>query len=436
MDSGTGTKEIVAPSAGVHVILPNYFSPTNMGLLDPSTSDGRVIFFLPWQGGVIAGTTDSPTTVDPNPIPSDNDINWILKEVAGYLSPDIKVRRGDVQAAWSGIRPLVRDPAAKNTAALVRTHMINVSESGLLTIAGGKWTTYRAMAEETIDKAIQVFDLKPLGPSLTLHTPLLGSMNWSKSMFIKLIQHFGLETEVAKHLSDSYGDRAWAVAAVASNTGSRWPIYGTRIASGYPYIEAEIRYACQNEFACTAVDAIARRTRLSFLNAAACLESLPRIIEIMAGELGWDSGRQAKEMKDASDFLLTMGLSIKERLLFPPREEVSTTGETRFLKRTFFTSAEIGDYKMIFTSLNLQNKPDTPAAQLQKAFGRLGTMMSDEEIESIKKHMLEAGSVDFPQFLEILANVKDMRAQDKFARKVAGYKEREQFPTERSGGGV
>jgi glycerol-3-phosphate dehydrogenase len=196
MDSGITTKEIVAPSAGVHVILPNYFSPRNMGLLDPNTSDGRVIFFLPWQGGTIAGTTDSPTTVDANPLPSDTDINWILKEVASYLSPDIKVRRGDVQAAWSGIRPLVRDPAAKNTESLVRNHMINVSDSGLLTIAGGKWTTYRAMAEETVDKAIEVFGLVPTGPCVTTKTLLLGSHHWSKSMFIKLIQHFGLETEV------------------------------------------------------------------------------------------------------------------------------------------------------------------------------------------------------------------------------------------------
>jgi glycerol-3-phosphate dehydrogenase len=166
------TKEIVAPSAGVHIILPNYFSPRHMGLLDPQTSDGRVIFFLPWQGNTIAGTTgitnhsllifftfllDSPTSVSANPIPSETDIQWILKEVKNYLDPAIKVRRGDVLAAWSGIRPLVRDPAAKNTAALVRNHMINVSESGLLTIAGGKWTTYRSMAKETIDKAIESF---------------------------------------------------------------------------------------------------------------------------------------------------------------------------------------------------------------------------------------------------------------------------------------
>jgi glycerol-3-phosphate dehydrogenase len=112
-----------------------------MGLLDPATSDGRVIFFLPWQGNVIAGTTDSPTTVQQNPIPTEEEIQWILDEVRNYLSPDIKVRRGDVLSAWSGIRPLVRDPAAKNTQSLVRNHMINVSAGGLLTIAGGKWTT-------------------------------------------------------------------------------------------------------------------------------------------------------------------------------------------------------------------------------------------------------------------------------------------------------
>ena len=128
-----------------------------MGLLDPSTSDGRVIFFLPWEGNTIAGTTDTPTTVTHNPVPTEKEINWILEEVANYLHPDIKVRRGDVLAAWSGIRPLVRDPNSQSTQAIVRNHMIHHSESGLLTIAGGKWTTYRSMAEETIDKACQVF---------------------------------------------------------------------------------------------------------------------------------------------------------------------------------------------------------------------------------------------------------------------------------------
>ena len=153
-------KDIVAPSSGVHVILPGYYSPQKMGLIDPKTSDGRVIFFLPWQGNTIAGTTDSPTEISQNPVAKEEEIDWILSEIRHYLSPDINVRRGDVLAAWSGIRPLVKDPNAKNTESLVRNHLINVSPSGLLTCAGGKWTTYRQMAEEAVDEAIKTFSLQ------------------------------------------------------------------------------------------------------------------------------------------------------------------------------------------------------------------------------------------------------------------------------------
>ena len=161
-----------------------------MGLLDPSTSDGRVIFFLPWQGNTIAGTTDSPAPVERNPHASEEDIRWVLEEVRSYLSPDIKVRRGDVLSAWSGLRPLVRNPGAASTEGLVRSHMICVSGSGLLTIAGGKWTTYRAMAEETIDKAVEIFGLqgKVKGGCITESLRLVGSDGWSRNMFIGLIQ--------------------------------------------------------------------------------------------------------------------------------------------------------------------------------------------------------------------------------------------------------
>src|SRR5690606_15649825 len=138
-------------------VLPGYYSPSNMGLIDPSTSDGRVIFFLPWQNNTIAGTTDRATEITRHPHPNEEDINWILSEISGYLAPDINVRRSDVLAAWAGIRPLVKDPKAKKTESLVRNHLITVSPSGLLTCAGGKWTTYRQMAEEAVDEAIRTF---------------------------------------------------------------------------------------------------------------------------------------------------------------------------------------------------------------------------------------------------------------------------------------
>jgi len=304
------TQTIVAPSSGVHVTLPNYYSPQTMGMLDPATSDGRVIFFLPWQGNAIAGTTDSASPVTANPIPKEEEIQWILGEVRNYLSKDIEVRREDVLSAWSGIRPLVRDPDAKNTESLVRNHMINISPSGLLTIAGGKWTTYRAMAAETVDAAIKEYKLEVAAvyPCKTELLKLLGSHGWRKNLYVELIQQYGIETEVAKHLTDTYGDRAWNVCDMADKTGLRWPVHGTRIDPVYPYIDAEVKYACRREYAQTAVDVIARRTRLSFLNSQAALEALPKVIGIMTDELKWDKKRAMKEFEDAKEFLLSMGL--------------------------------------------------------------------------------------------------------------------------------
>jgi len=319
MDDPT-LKDIVSPSSGVHVMLPGYFSPANMGLIDPSTSDGRVIFFLPWQGNTIAGTTDEACDISPNPLPDEKAIEWILNEIRHYIAPDINVRRGDVLAAWSGIRPLVKDPKAKNTESLVRNHLIDVSASGLLTCAGGKWTTYRQMAEECVDTAIEEFGLqtKPFenapsvsgtdvvddgaildGTCQTHNVRLVGAHGFSKTLFIPLIQHFGVETEVAKHLTESYGDRAWAVAALCRPTDRRFPARGERISQLYPFVDGEVRYAVKHEYAQTAVDVLARRTRLAFLSAQAALEALPRVIDIMAQELNWDKRRQDLEWKES-----------------------------------------------------------------------------------------------------------------------------------------
>jgi glycerol-3-phosphate dehydrogenase len=298
-------------------------------LIDPSTSDGRVIFFLPWQGNTIAGTTDAPTEITAHPLASEKEIDWILTEIRRYLAPDINVRRGDVLAAWSGIRPLVRDPKAKNTESLVRSHLVDISESGLLTIAGGKWTTYRQMAEEGVDEAIRQFRLHPGpvrnaprisgsemiedaanldGSCQTHQVKLVGAHGYSKTLFIRLIQHFGVETDVARHLVDSYGDRAWTVAALSSPTDLRFPVRGVRLSPLYPFIDGEVRYAVHHEYAQTAADVLARRTRLAFMNAQAALEALPKVIDIMGQELKWDSKRKELEWRETVPFLASMGL--------------------------------------------------------------------------------------------------------------------------------
>ena len=267
-----------------------------------------------------ARTSPRRTFISRNPLPDEGSITWILDEIRQYLSPEMKVRRGDVLAAWSGIRPLVKDPNARNTESLVRNHLVDISPSGLLTCAGGKWTTYRQMAEDCVDAAIAEFGLQtkavPDAPRVsgteavddgaildgscqTHKVRLVGAHGFSRTLFIPLVQHFGVETDVARHLTESYGDRAWTVAALCTLTDGRFPARGERISRLYPFVDGEIRYAVRHEYAQTAVDVLARRTRLSFLNAQAALEALPKVIDIMTEELGWDRRRQDLEWKDS-----------------------------------------------------------------------------------------------------------------------------------------
>ena len=347
LDSPTA-QEIVAPSSGVHVILPGYFSPADMGLIDPHTSDGRVIFFLPWQGNTIAGTTDAPCNITQNPIAGEEEINWILSEVQNYLAPGISVRRGDVLAAWSGIRPLVRDPKKSKSEGLVRNHLVTTSDSGLITISGGKWTTYRQMAEEAVDEALATFPairtspvtaplvsgVEGFGDSLSLDgscqthaVRLIGAHGFSKTLFINLIQHYGLETDVAKHLTESYGDRAWTVASLCAPTETRFPVRGKRISALYPFVDGEVRYAVRHEYAQNAIDVLARRTRLAFLNAQASLEALPQVIDLMAEELKWSEARKAKEWTEGVTFLGSMGLAKGKMGLTRKQVESGEVGE-------------------------------------------------------------------------------------------------------------
>lgn len=314
-------KEIVAPSSGVHIVLPSFYGPKNMGLLDANTSDGRVIFFLPWQGSIVAGTTDSPASISRNPIPSEEDIEFILTEVNRYFKGNIDIRRQDVLAAWSGIRPLVRDPKAKNTESLVRNHLITVSDSGMITIAGGKWTTYRQMAQETVDKAIKIGGLKPLRPTTQTQTlKLVGAENWTPLEYIHLIQKYSLAPEVAQHLSNNYGTRAYTIAA--SLPGPKEPASathsiveatrGTQLAASYPFLEEEIGYTVKYEYATTSIDFLARRCRLAFLDCRAAYEALPKVIEVMGKELKWSEDRKVKEYDDGVLFLKGMGLQIEK----------------------------------------------------------------------------------------------------------------------------
>ncbi|KAG5918634.1 hypothetical protein E4U42_006791 [Claviceps africana] len=334
-------KEIVAPSSGAHVMLPGALCPKGMGILDAATSDGRVVFVLPWEGVTVAGTTDNACDVEGEPVARQDDVDFILKEVSKLLEPESALSRRDVLATWSGIRPLVRDPKAGNTESLVRSHLITVSPSGLLTCAGGKWTTYRQMAQDAVDEAIKAFDLRPRSVALpdlsgyqlagsitngtckTLSTPVLGSHGYSTALAAQLTELYPtLDHDVAHHLATNYGDRAWAVLSCASSPSSAGARARSlaRISPSFPFIEAELRHAVRSEAACTAADVIARRIRLAFLDVHAALGALPRVIDVLAEELGWTEARKRAEWTATVAFLRSMGL--EEHEMGVSRQEV------------------------------------------------------------------------------------------------------------------
>ncbi len=263
-------------SSGAHVVLPKRFSPPDTGLLIPKTEDGRVLFLLPWHGHTLVGTTDNPADVHDDPRATDDDVAYLLRHIRAYF--EIPVEHADVLSAWSGLRPLVEAPNGDaSTARLSRDHTIIVSDTGLVTIAGGKWTTYRRMAEDTVDIAVKQGGLSSAAPSATADLPLAGAERFDPDGHRLLETEYGLPADVARHLNAAYGGRAHRVAAIAVDG------YGERLAPGHPYLEAEVLYARDYEFACNADDVLHRRTRLAFVDAAAADAARPRV-EALLGE--------------------------------------------------------------------------------------------------------------------------------------------------------
>ena len=249
---------VIAPSQGVHLILDKSFLPGQAAILVPHTDDGRVLFAVPWHDKIIIGTTDTPVsqpTIEPRALPAE--IDFILEQIGRYLQ---KVpTRKDIRSIFAGLRPLVKSSSRK-TAELARDHLILVAGSGLITITGGKWTTYRRMAEDTVNKAIQKADL-PERKCVTENLPIFN------------------------------GDAEGVRSLVASN-----PELGKPLHPRLPYIQAEIVWAAREELCMTVEDALSRRTRSLLLDAAAAMECAPLAASLLAGELGRDETWQTQQI--------------------------------------------------------------------------------------------------------------------------------------------
>jgi glycerol-3-phosphate dehydrogenase len=277
---------MISPSQGIHLVFDRSFLPGSSAIMVPRTSDGRVMFAIPWHGHTLVGTTDTPiplATVDP--FPMEEEIEFILKTAGEYL--DKAPTRGDVLSVFTGIRPLVKAPNSSSTAALSRDHTIHIDESGLLNIAGGKWTTYRNMAEDCVN-----------------HAAILGRLPERECVTTRINIHgFHLQAQKFGHLS-VYGSDATAIQELMR----RDPELARCLTAALPYVGAEVVWAVRYEMARTVEDVLCRRTRALFLNAKAALEAAPKVAALMAmeleNELNWEAAQLEAFKRVAARFSL------------------------------------------------------------------------------------------------------------------------------------
>ncbi len=283
----TSAAPVLKAASGIHIVLSSRFVPPDTGLLIPKTEDGRVLFVLPWQGQALIGTTDNPAEITDHPRATEEEIEYVLRHINQYF--DLSVKRSDVKSVWSGLRPLVQFDATANTAQLVREHLLMVSASGLLSMAGGKWTSYRKMAEEAVDQAIATFHLKSARACQTLNLRLQGAENFAPGIAKVLRDDYGLAADVADHLLHAFGDKAMCVARLAKEG------LDARLHPDHPFIDADVVYSARHEFAEHASDVLTRRIPLALLDNAAAQAAVPRVVALMGDVHEWNQERRVAE---------------------------------------------------------------------------------------------------------------------------------------------
>ncbi len=282
-------KKIVRPSQGVHVILDKSFLQGESAIMIPKTSDGRVLFAVPWHDKVVVGTTDTPldeASLEPRAL--DEEIDFILSTAAQYLKKD--PTKADVLCIFAGLRPLAAPHGDDlSTKEISRSHKLIVSLSGLVTITGGKWTTYRKMAEDTVNKAMMIAGLDRK-KCVTENMPIHG--------YVKQVDY-------KNHMYIYGSDRMRIMALINEN-----PELGEKLHNGLPYLKVEVIWAVRYEMARTVEDVLARRVRALFLDARASIAMAAEVAKIMASELKLNQewiDNQVKEYTDlAKSYLLVM----------------------------------------------------------------------------------------------------------------------------------
>jgi len=272
-----GKKPLVRPSQGIHIVVDRSYMPGEDALMIPETDDGRVLFILPWHGKLLIGTTDTPLNEHSlEPVALEEEIGFVMRTAQKYLTRTLT--RRDVRSVFAGLRPLAAPPDGSiSTKEISRSHKLIVSVSGLVTITGGKWTTYRKMGEDTVDKAITVGKLAP-----------------AKCVTKDIAIHGSLKTPVHDDFLSVYGsDRSAVLELCGENTD-----WLKKLHPHFEYIRAEVIWAVRNEMAWTVEDVLARRLRALFLDARLAIEMAPVVASLMSKELNRDESWEKAQVTD------------------------------------------------------------------------------------------------------------------------------------------
>lgn len=298
------TDKIMVQSSGTHIVLPRRVTPRRMGMIDPDTTDGRVLFFIPWRGKAVVGTTDNSCELKREIKPTDADIDFILRNAKNYISNPALLTRKSILSAWCGIRPLVKDVGSENTEAIMRSHMVRVDNHKLLSVSGGKWTTYRKMAEDTINKAIEVFDLRPKRGCVSKYVKILGGNGYTKSTVRRIMRELDVSPRLGKHLNDTYGLRALKLKEYSRDGRFSY------LSNKYLFLKEEVEYAVDNEMAIKGHDILARRMGLGFIDVREAGRCVDAVCRIMREKLGWTKEQEKSERRETYEYLKTLGLGL------------------------------------------------------------------------------------------------------------------------------
>lgn len=287
----------IRPSKGVHVVLPYETLNSTDAMLIPKTSDGRVVFAIPFEGQLVVGTTDTEfKDGTQEPLLEKNEVDFLLGTLRPYLKKSPQAT--DVTAGFGGLRPLLAADPTKSTKGLTRDHEVELdADSNLLSLLGGKWTTYRLMAKDTVDKVEEI--LGQSHPCLTADHLLAGGENFDFEAWRTIQQKYGWSEDTCKHLILKYGSRADNVVELIQEDTT----LAERLVPRLPYLKAEVVYAARYEMAVTPRDFLARRIRMEITDWNATLECLPTVCDLMGRELGWDAATERRLENDYTTML-------------------------------------------------------------------------------------------------------------------------------------